>query len=115
MAKSLEEVIFLKCSVKSPVLGLTDAACILMSNSLSQRTSPSRSSHSGHRQPPGARLLDLAQNSRNRSLDGCVKFRTTFSRRQFVLHRGVPAKFLNRCIQFGSILKNKLLLLLLLR
>ena len=23
---------------------------------------------------------------------------------------GVPAKFLNRCIQFGSILKNKLLL-----
>src|SRR5215469_11354957 len=76
---------------------------------------PSRSSHSGHRQPLGARLLDLAQNSRNRSLDGCVKFRATFSWRQFVLHCGVPAKFLNRCIQFGSILKNKLLLLLLLR
>ena len=51
MAKSLEEVIFLKCSVKSPVLGLTDAACILMSNSPVPGAGVETSSYREHFRP----------------------------------------------------------------
>jgi hypothetical protein len=47
----------------------------------------------------------LAPNSRNRSLDSCVKFRATFSWRQGILYDRRPAEFLDRCYVIDSTLK----------